>query len=64
MTIERFLFTEWLNASEQMNKASGKEHEYWLGKVTGYCEVMAQIKNVTFVEASRILMDMRVEDAA
>ena len=64
MTTERFVFIRWLDASEKMNSASGKEHEYWLGKVTGYCEILADMKGITFIEANRLLMNMREEVAA
>jgi hypothetical protein len=64
MTIEWFLFTQWLHASEKMAQTSSNDQQYWLGKVVGYCEAMAHVKDVTFVEASRILMDMQAGIAA
>ena len=64
MTLERFVFVQWLEASEKLNTLSGMEYEYWLGKTVGFVEIMANVLNCTFVEASRYLMDRKTAESA
>jgi hypothetical protein len=59
MTAERLLFVLWLASTEEMEKASGLNHQYYLGKTVAYVEAYSLLKGIMFVEASRELMNMR-----
>jgi hypothetical protein len=59
MTVERRIFILWLAASDDMGRSSDMRYNYFLGKVTAFVEAYAEIRGVTFVEASRELMNLR-----
>jgi len=61
MTAERQIFVLWLSASAEMNRTHDSRHAYFLGKVTGLVDAYAAIRGLTFVEASRELMNRERE---
>lgn len=64
MTAERRIFVLWLAASAEMGRSSDSRHNYFLGKVTGLVEAYAEIRDLTFVQASRELMNLRDRESA
>ena len=61
MTYERLLFSLWLNSTEEMERSSDLNHQYHLGKTIAYVQSYALLKGIMFIEASRELMNLRVE---
>lgn len=57
MTADRRIFLLWLEATAEMNRTSDSRHTYFLGKVTGLVDAYAAIRGLTFVEASRELLN-------
>lgn len=64
MTAERRIFVLWLQATDDMNRSSDSRHVYFLGKATALTEAYAEIRGLTFVQASRELIDMRDNESA
>jgi hypothetical protein len=63
MTIERRIFVLWLTAAYEMDRSSDSRHNYFLGKATALTEAYAEVRGITFVQASRELMNERANES-
>lgn len=60
--MEHKIYLLWLNAVQNMLVTSGSKYAYWEGQNVALTEAMAILKDCTFIEANRLLMNMYGED--
>ena len=61
--MERKIFVLWLTASANMDKAKGDDHKYYLGQTVALVDAYAAVRDLTFIQANRELMNLAIEES-